>query len=151
MLFPPLKESLLNFISWLDLECSGASVEEFPWQLLTRSIMAAGHELVKKLQFPSDHPVMATLQAAEAYCRAPGSDTFAAYFKAATASYPFGSGEGCYAVKECGYDGCQPGSGCSSGAGSLYFIAKEINCDVIWNAISAEVLPWLEEDSAQTD
>jgi hypothetical protein len=147
LLAPPSKESLLDFISWLDLECAGTGVETFPWQILTRSIVAAGHELVKKQQFAPGHPVVATLRAAEAFCLTPGPDPFALYFKAATASYPFGSGEGCYAIKECGYEGCQPGSGCPSGAGSLYFIASAVGVEVAWQAIATELIPWLQAGS----
>ncbi|NMB55396.1 MAG: hypothetical protein GYA15_11900 [Leptolinea sp.] len=145
LLAPPSKESLLNFISWLDLECVGAGVEAVPWQILTRSIVAAGRALVKKQHFASGHPVVLTLQAAEAYCQTPVPDQFALYFKAATRSYPFGSGEGCYAINECGFPGCQPGSGCPSGAGSLYSIARVVGSEVVWQAITAELIPWLKE------
>jgi hypothetical protein len=147
LLAPPSKVSLFNFISWLDLECTGVGVDAFPWQILTRSIIAAGHELVEKQHFSPDHPVVITLWAAETYCHTPDPVHFALYFKAATASYPFGSGEGCYAIKECGYCGCQPGSGCPSGAGSLYSIASEVGIQVVWQAIATELIPWLQEES----
>jgi hypothetical protein len=146
LLVPPSKESLLRFISWIDLECAGAGLDEFPWQILTRSIIAAGHELVIKQHIAPSHPVMNTLRAAEAYCHTPQPDYFAQYFEAATASYPFGSGEGCYAIVECGYSGCQPGSGCPSGAGSLYSIADEVGIEEIWQAITTEIFSWLEEE-----
>lgn len=140
----PSKESLLDFIHWLDLECAQAAPESLQQQILTRSIIAAGYALAEKQGFPNDHPVVRTIQAAEAYCLAPTEDRFDRYFEAATASYPFGSGEGCYVIDELGYAGCEPGSGCVSGAGSLYQVAAELGVEVVRQAIAQELIPWLQ-------
>jgi hypothetical protein len=142
---PPTEASLLTLISWLDLACATASPASFQKQLLTRAIAAAGYELVKKKNFPADHPVIATIKAAEAYLLAPTDETFAGYFSAATNSYPFGAGEGCYAIRELGYPGCEPGSGCMSGAGSLYNIAHATGFEVVWQSITSELIPWLQD------
>jgi hypothetical protein len=109
-------------------------------------MVAAGYELVKKQNFPATHPVVKTIKAAEAYLLEPSEALFDHYFMAATASYPFGSGEGCYAVGELGYPGCEPGSGCISGAGSLYSMAAELGAIVVMQSIARELIPWLQDE-----
>lgn len=143
----PSMASLLEYIRWLDLECASASPEALQKQILTRSIVAAGRVLVAKQAFPTSHPVVATIQAAERYCLEPTEERFDSYFKAATASYPFGAGEGCYAVSELGYAGCEAGSGCISGAGSLYQIAAFVGVEVAVQQIAQELIPWLRGEA----
>ena len=144
---PPSKQSLLDLLSWLDLECATASAETFQKQLLTRSIVAAGYELATKQAFPAIHPVRKTLEAAELYCLEPTEEHFDRYFEAASASYPFGSGEGCYAIADLGYSGCEPGSGCMSGAGSLYSLATELGAEVVGQLIAQELILWLQGEA----
>jgi hypothetical protein len=143
LLSPPCEESLLNWINWLDLESAMASPESVQVQILTRSVVATGYELVKKQNFPATHPVVKTIKAAEVYILEPSQDLFDNYFMAASDSYPFGSGEGCYAVDELGYPGCEPGSGCMSGAGSLYNMAGVLGPAIVMQSIARELIPWL--------
>lgn len=138
------KETLLDWISWLDLACATASPVDLSMQLLTRSVVAAGWKLVEKQYLTENHPVRRTIDVAEAYSLEPTEDHFDRYFHVATLSYPYGSGEGCYAVAELGYSQCEPGSGCRSGAGCLYQIAIVIGFDVVSEGIVEELLPWLE-------
>jgi len=142
----PSKETLLDLINWLDLESATASPDSIQMQILTRSIVAAGYELVKNKNFPITHPVVKTIKAAESYILEPSEDLFNIYFTAASASYPFGSGEGCYAIEELGYSGCELGSGCISGAGSLYNIAIELGVAVVMQNIAKELIPWLRDE-----
>ena len=140
ILSPPSRESLLELIRWLDQVCAGPSVDSLQQQILARAIIAAGHKLLEKRPLPN---IRATIEAAEAYVLAPTEEHFDLYFTAATASYPFGSGEGCYAVADLGYPNCEPGSGCTSGAGSLDSIAAELGDEVVMRALVEELVPWL--------
>lgn len=140
---PPSATVLLEFIRWLDLECAGAACTSLQEQILVRAVVATGHALVQQRAFPPGHPVFKTVAAAEAYLLDPTEERFEGYFEAATASYPFGSGEGCYAVSEIGRSGCEPGSGCVSGAGSLYSVAQEIGIEAALQSLAQELIPWL--------
>ena len=146
----PSQELLFELIRWLDLLCSEESLDSLPMQILTRSVIAAGKGLVKKRAYPRNHPVVKTLQAAEAYSLLPTKVAFDRYFYAATNSYPFGTGEGCYAVKELGYAGCELGSGCKSGAGTLDQIAYEVGAEEVMQLIAEEVVPWLKGEGDPT-
>jgi hypothetical protein len=141
---PASKDALLDLIRWLDLECAGAAPESLPQQILTRAIVAAGFALAQKRNFPATAPAMRTIDAAAQYCLAPTEHYFDCYFEAATASYPFGAGDGCYAIDELGYASCEPGSGCRSGAGSLYQMALDLSVDAVWQALTLELIPWLQ-------
>jgi hypothetical protein len=143
----PSQESLLDLIHWLDLTCSDESLDSLPRQILTRGVIASGKELMKKRAYPSNHPVAKTIQAAEAYSLTPTEAAFELYFHSATNSYPFGTGEGCYAVKELGYAGCEPGSGCKSGSGTLDQIASEVGAEEVMRLIAKEIVPWLNGES----
>ena len=147
LMSPPSMESLLDLVRWLDLECAEAEPESLQLQILARSIIAAGREFAKRRMFPADHPIVKTIHAAEAYVLDPAQDRLDSYYAAATASYPYGSGEGCYAVAELGYPGCQPGSGCASGAGSLYSLAHDLGVDDLWRGIAKDLVPWLQGES----
>lgn len=83
-----------------------------------------------------------TIQGAEQFALAPTTGNFAAYQSAATNSYPFGPGNGCYALAATGYAGCELGSGCRSGSGCLYLV--ELGELVVMATIAKDLLPWLE-------
>lgn len=146
----PSQELLFELIRWLDLACSEESLDSLPMQILTRSVIAAGRGLVKKRAYPGNHPVVKTLQAAEAYNLLPTEVTFDRYFYAATNSYPFGTGDGCYVVNELGYAGCELGSGCTSGAGTLDQIAYEVGAEEVMRLIAEAVVPWLKGEGDPT-
>jgi hypothetical protein len=110
-------------------------------QALTRTIAAAGRVLIRDQAFPDGHPVPKTLAAAEHYSRRPSEQAFRAYFDAATRSYPYGAGEGCYKVR--GSTSCEPGSGCRSGAGSLDQVAAVVGAPAVTAAIEHELGGWL--------
>jgi hypothetical protein len=111
-------------------------------QILARAVVSAGRPLAEHAVTPARaarSAVAATLVAAEAYVQAPGDDTYDAYFKFATNSYPYGTGEGHYGIGE----ECEPGSGCYTGAGTLYFVGREVGFGVVIEALQAELVPWL--------
>jgi hypothetical protein len=143
----PSQESLWELIRWLDVLCRGASFDSLSMQTLVRAVIAAGRGFVTQRAFPRNHPVARTLRAAEEFSLAPTEAKFDRYFDCATDSYPFGTGEGCYAVKELGYAGCEPGSGCGSGAGTLDQIAQNIGAAAVMALIAAEVIPWLNDEA----
>lgn len=137
---PPSKESLLQLISWLDTECFGAPLVSLPRQILARTVIAIGYRLIDKFGLAT---IKATTESAEIFALEPTLESFDAYLRAATHSYPFGSGDGCYAIHEIGFAGCEPGSGCSSGSGCLYSSGLE---DVfVMQCIADELIPWLED------
>ena len=117
-------------------------------QALARAVAAAGRPVLAR------HPeglatgrISATLGAAEAYARDPGDQTELALFECATDSYPFGPGEGHYGITE--QEGCEPGSGCQSGAGTLMFAARETGFAVVIQVLTAELAPWLRTRAAE--
>jgi hypothetical protein len=141
---PPSRETLLEFIRWLDLECSEAPVESVQVQILVRSMIAVGHRLLEELSIST---VAATVATAESFVLEPSEERHDHYFAAATDSYPFGSGDGCYALAELGNDGCSPGSGCISGAGSLGCFSEELGDAVVMEVIAGELIPWLRGET----
>jgi hypothetical protein len=111
-------------------------------QVLARAVVAAGRPLMERAPAPA---IAATLAAAEAYARSPGDETQNEYFACATRSYPYGSGEGHYGIEA----GCEPGSGCISGAGTLVCVGRQVGFEVVVDALTAELLPWLRGRAAQ--
>jgi hypothetical protein len=134
------RERLVSLIGHLDRTIADRYVaESFRSQLLTRAVAAAGRALLACS--PVD-VLEHTVAAADAYVAAPSEETFAAYYVAATSSYPYGQGDGCYSVVP-GL-GCGPGSGCRTGAGTLVEVALVIGDDRTLDAIANELAPWLE-------
>ncbi|MCE7987549.1 MAG: hypothetical protein DYG89_40820 [Caldilinea sp. CFX5] len=131
---------MLALISWLDLEYTNGSRVSFAQQLLARAVVAVGYRLYEK---DNARTIALTIAAAERFALAPTAENFASYQAAATNSYPFGAGDGCYAIAETGYPGCEVGSGCRSGSGCLYLSGMD-EIFVI-EAIRKELLPWLQE------
>lgn len=148
LLAPPSRAALLEFIRWLDLAYAEVYATPgqgtnaaLPMQILARAVVAAGYALQARPLFSVLYP---TLRAAEVYSLEPSEANYDLYFAAATATYPFGPGEGCYAVAELGYPGCEPGSGCTSGAGTLAQLAFELDEATLLHVLRHELLPWLQ-------
>jgi hypothetical protein len=112
-------------------------------RVLARAVVAAGRPLMERAPAPT---IAATLAAAEVYARSPGDETQSEYFACATSSYPYGSGEGHYGID----DGCEPGSGCISGAGTLHCVGRQIGFEVVVGALMADLVPWLRGRAAQS-
>ena len=91
---------------------------------LARMTESAGRLLFEHQGWDQAHPVARTLVAADAFVADPTDDTYSDYVRAATMSYPFGAGDGCFRLPE--FDGCDPGSGCTTGAGTLWSIGHTI-------------------------
>ncbi|MEZ4383612.1 MAG: hypothetical protein R3A79_19935 [Nannocystaceae bacterium] len=89
----------------------------------------------------------ATLAAAERFVAAPSESTRAAYTRAATSSYPFGPGDGCFAVPELGDHGT-PGAGCAGGVGCVAYLAPEDAATRLVLALRRELGPWLRAAAA---
>jgi len=122
------RRSLRRLIGWFDI-----ASDEWATRTLTRAVAKAGRLLVAHQGFGPEHPVAATIAAAEAYLAHPSEEAYTAYFAAATRSYPYGAGEGCYRVD--GAEDCGPGSGCRSGAGTLDQIAAVVGARAVREAI----------------
>ncbi|MEZ4249159.1 MAG: hypothetical protein R3B99_13070 [Polyangiales bacterium] len=79
---------------------------------------------------PSTDRLESTLRAARDVVEGPtgeeGDEAWAELSRAATRSYPFGPGDGCHCVDALGVQGCGPGSGCRSGAGTFDSIALTV-------------------------
>ncbi|NOU26754.1 MAG: hypothetical protein HOO96_02515 [Polyangiaceae bacterium] len=134
------ERALRGLVGWLD-DTVGAGLVSVRMQVLVRCTVAAGLVLVRYHGWDGPHPVAITLAAAEAYARLPSEAAHDAYFAAATNSYPYGAGDGCYGMAGAG---CAPGSGCRTGAGTLMCVAHEVGEAAVLEAIGRELMPWLE-------
>lgn len=123
----PAREFVLELVRWLDLRMA-AVPEGVEREILARAL-AAGPLL------PPMPTVDQTLEAARVFLADPTDARYAALQLAATSSYPFGPGDGCFSIDELGYTGCEPGSGCRSGAGGLVSIAETVGYDRVADTI----------------
>ncbi|HMV80668.1 MAG TPA: hypothetical protein PKA14_22260 [Leptospiraceae bacterium] len=114
--------SLRNFISWIDNEICMNPEDTLLLQVLAVSVKTLGEELVKPGEYDAHHPVRSTLKSADEYANDPTQENWNQFFSDSTDSYPFGPGDGCYSI----VSGCEAGSGCRSGAGSLLFTLESI-------------------------
>jgi len=126
------RRSLRRLIYWFD-----TIEDEWATRALTRAVARAGRLLLAHQGFGPEHPVAATIAAAEAYLAHPSEEAYTAYFAAATGSYPYGAGEGCYRVD--GAEDCGPGSGCRTGAGTLDLIAAVVGARAVRDAVRAAI------------
>jgi hypothetical protein len=124
------RRSLRRLIFWFD-----TIDNQWTTRALTRAVARAGRLLLAHQDFGPEHPVAATITAAEAYLAHPSERAYLAYVAAATRSYPYGAGEGCYRVD--GVETCGPGSGCGTGAGTLDQIAAVVGAGAVREAIRA--------------
>jgi hypothetical protein len=123
------RRSLRRLVHWFD-----TADDEWATRALTRAVARAGRLLLAHHDFGPEHPVAATIAAAEAYLAHPSEEAYTRYVTAATRSYPYGAGEGCYRVE--GAENCGPGSGCRTGAGTLDQIAAVVGAQAVREAIS---------------
>jgi hypothetical protein len=136
------EHQLRALVTAIDLVVAREPEHGLAVQALARAVAAVGRPLLARHpDGPQTARISATLAAAEAYARDPGDMTELALYECATDSYPFGPGEGHYGITE--PDGCEPGSGCRSGAGTLLFAARGIGFAVTVQALTAELTPWL--------
>ncbi|GIJ46629.1 hypothetical protein Val02_35150 [Virgisporangium aliadipatigenens] len=124
----PARHGLRRLIFWFD-----TVDHEWAARALTRAVARAGRLLLARPEFGPEHPVAVTVAAAEAYLSHPSERNRLRYFAAATRSYPYGAGEGCYRVE--GAADCGPGSGCRTGAGTLERIADVVGADAVRGAV----------------
>ena len=144
---PPSQAALYELISWLDTICTDDDPAGLEYQLLSRAMLAMGVELLCVLPFTAQPNVRATIDMLETYILEPCERTYDGYTAAATNSYPFGAGDGCFAVPALGFTGCERGSGCRSGAGSLASLPPELEAGVVFGRIATELIPWLTDES----
>jgi hypothetical protein len=105
---------------------------------LARAVVAVGPALLAATGAPT---VAATLAAAEEFVRSPDEEKRRRYVERATASYPYGPGDGCLTLPG---DECDsPGSGCRSGAGTLAQVATVLGAEVVADRLGADLIPWL--------
>lgn len=140
-------EALLDFIHWIDIEYAKknnpkqhATIN----QIITRAIIALGHCMIEnsKLNSTQLSGIQKTIEAASEYVVFPNQQNLDNYFFEATNSFPFGAGEGCYTVSSLvKTEHCGIGTGCRSGAGSLYF--HKLDNKIVFSIIKENLLPWL--------
>ena len=136
------ERQLRVLVTAIDLAVAREPEHGLAAQALARAVAAVGRPLLAhRPGGPQTARLSATLAAAGAYARDPGDRTELALYECATDSYPFGPGEGHYGTTEPA--GCEPGSGCRSGAGTLLFAARETGYAVAVQALTAELTPWL--------
>jgi hypothetical protein len=136
------EQQLRDLVVMLDRAVARESGHGVAAQALARAVAAVGRPLLAhRVDGLASGRISATLAAADAYARDPGDTTELDLFGCATDSYPYGPGEGHYGITE--REGCEPGSGCPSGAGTLLFAARETGFAVAVQALAAELEPWL--------
>ncbi len=108
---------------------------------LARAILALGPIVGARLE--ASHPVHVTTAAAAAFAKAPADETWDDFFRAATASYPFGPGDGCHCTLPAARHG-ERGGGCRSGSGTLRSIAEEVGVERVMQVVRAALVPWLD-------
>jgi hypothetical protein len=137
------KESLFDFISWLDKECiKDSEVTSLPYQILARSVVALGNKIINEEgEIPT---VRKTINSAEQFALEPTETNWDKLFEDASQSFPFGPGEGCYSIKELEIEGpCEAGTGCISGAGTL--AGSGLDEAEVMQCIATELIPWITE------
>jgi hypothetical protein len=134
---------LFELVRWLDLRTHAAAIrladepDALTKRALARALVAAG--ALREPSLTTDR----TLQAAREYADDPTEAHWAVLQQRATASYPFGPGDGCYRVPDLGVPDCGPGSGCSSGAGTLVNVAEEVGYEAAADAVRRYLEEWL--------
>ncbi|MEM6793068.1 MAG: hypothetical protein AAF725_03755 [Acidobacteriota bacterium] len=139
------EEGLAELVRWLDLEIYGEGKrEELAHQIFMLALIALG-DLVLGVRHSQARPaIQRTIFAAEECFANPGGARLDGLFSEATKTYPFGPGEGCYAIPATGVEGCGPGSGCRTGVGTL--ACQGIPARQIMDHFRKELVPWLEEE-----
>lgn len=149
------REVLVDVVRWLDrsllawhenLDWSDETDTGLRQRVFVRIFAVVTAELVDTMRSsaqPAPALVVRTLEAARRYVECPGSEQLEELYERATASYPHGPGDGCYALEGPPCPGI-PGSGCGSGAGSLVFMAERIGFERTLERLRTEVVPHLE-------
>ncbi len=144
---------LLSLVRLLDLTWRSASASRdhatrrFVDEFVARAIVA-GAPLFTTAYPRARERVATTRRAAERFLSAPNEMTRAAYFRAATSSYPFGPGDGCFAVPELGQHGT-PGAGCAGGVGTIAYLVPVEDTARLLRALRLALRPWLAEPARE--
>lgn len=143
----PDRDTLLELVRLLDLALREATAKRddatlaFIDEAVARMVVAGAPFYLDA--YPRARTrATATLQAAERFVAAPSESTRAAYTRAATSSYPFGPGDGCFAVPELGDHGT-PGAGCAGGVGCVAYLAPATAATQLVLALRRALGPWL--------
>jgi hypothetical protein len=138
------RDFVLELVRWLDVRIA-TEPDGLERELLVRAFVATGPLL------PATPSTAETLRAAEAFLAEPTDARYDALTNAATDSYPFGPGDGCFAIEALGHAACEPGSGCRSGAGCLASIAEAVDHDTTADAIRSALRGWLDSQPGRRD
>lgn len=139
----PDRKTVLAMVRALDLawRADRPGVRDFIEQAVCRMVIAGAPLYFEA--WPRARPAAEeTLRAARAFVATPGEDEQDALFRAATNSFPFGPGDGCFAVSDLGTHGT-PGAGCVGGVGCIDCLAPAREAPRLVAAWQAAVLPWL--------
>ena len=133
-------EWLLRVVTWLDTSAGPprTAFQNVAWAWLFATALELLHQVMRG-RGDENPRIEQTMTAARLFAVDPTEDNYDELFWAATDSYPFGPGDGCLAVPETSADNCERGSGCSSGSGSLYYIAQEVGAGALRAVLRDEV------------
>ena len=123
----PSRAALIQFASWLDKTWvkDGHPYPVSPHLLsIAQAVECLG--LFRETLGENPDTIKRTMAAAQRYRTSPSEQSYRAYIQAASNSYPFGPGEGSHHIYDLGFETCQPGCGCRSGAGCL--VDNSIDC-----------------------
>ncbi len=140
------RDAMVALVHRVDLAYHAARRSEPPddarvvatWLLIARAVVA----LRPVVSGAEPHPRLdATRDAAERFLADATAERWSELFRAATASYPFGPGDGCLALDELGGHGA-PGAGGASGVGFVACMLPRDRDEDVHAALQAALLPW---------
>lgn len=129
-------DTLYSFIKQFDIEMS-KDPDNIQLRILFAKIIVEIGQLIQRSESGLTKGQELTFISAKEFIIKNSDENWDSFCINSTNSYPFGPGDGCYSVEETRVPGCNPGSGCISGIGSLAFMGLP---EIIWKIVM-EKLP----------
>ncbi len=145
------RQWLLDLVQQIDLAFladESDQLDAFFDMLLAKATVALGM-LIQEVDPEATSTIAATTSAARHYVSDPTEENDLQFWDAATNSFPFGPGDGCYGISELGGH-CEAGGGCHSCAGFLWEVGRQRGWKPVRARLIAELEPWLVTTAAAT-
>jgi hypothetical protein len=129
-------DNLFDFIKQFDIEMSKNPNNIELWNLFAKIIVNIG-QTIQQSNAGLNQRQELTLMAANEFITNKNDEKWDSFCQSSTNSYPFGPGDGCYCIEETGVSGCNPGSGCISGIGSLALLGLPES--LVWSIVKIAI------------